>query len=480
MFSKSGQQFRINIFFPAEDLFVDMSELNCFDMIEIIQSSSYYHLGYINKSENFQKLLRRRDRFDVIIVQVYVGDALLALGHHFDAPIIGVSPFGASKWTTDLTGAPNFASFVPHTISGYTDQMNFWQRMYNSLCYWYEDISMAVNYMPEQQLLLEDFFPNGSSMPTLDEIKKNISLVLLNTHVTLGTPRPYHPNMIDVGGLFIEQNIESLPGEIKTFLDGAKHGAIYIAFGSNIELARVPETDRNAILNAFSEYPKVRIIMRTNSNIEIPSHKQSDVFVAKWLPQQAILAHPNVKFYLTHGGEQSFNQKKKQKRKILNKINSEFVGLLSITEAVHFAKPMIGIPVYFDQGMNMKLVERRGFGINIPYGQLSNDKLKFAIGQLFTDSRYTENAIIASERFRDQIRTPMQTAIYWVKHVAKFKGAPHLRSPAIHMPYYIYYNVDCWAFIFFAFALSIFAFKFLCLRLFRKIFHKKVKKQKTN
>lgn len=32
--------------------------------------------------------------------------------------------------------------------------------------------------------------------------------------------------------------------------------------------------------------------------------------------------------------------------------------------------------------------------------------------------------------------------MHWVKHIAKNKGAPHLRSAAVDLPYYIYYNLD--------------------------------------
>lgn len=38
--------------------------------------------------------------------------------------------------------------------------------------------------------------------------------------------------------------------------------------------------------------------------------------------------------------------------------------------------------------------------------------------------------------------------MHWVKHVAKNRGAPHLRSVAVDLPFYKLYNLDVWAFIF--------------------------------
>lgn len=58
---------------------------------------------------------------------------------------------------------------------------------------------------------------------------------------------------------------------------------------------------------------------------------------------------------------------------------------------------------------------------------------------------YAATAKITSDRYRDQLKTPLQTAIHWVKHVAKNKGAPHLRSAAVDLPFYVYYNLDVYA-----------------------------------
>lgn len=60
-----------------------------------------------------------------------------------------------------------------------------------------------------------------------------------------------------------------------------------------------------------------------------------------------------------------------------------------------------------------------------------------------------------SDRYRDQPRTPLETGMHWVKHVAKNKGAPHLRSVAVELPFYALYNLDVWAFILIAVTLVV-------------------------
>lgn len=60
---------------------------------------------------------------------------------------------------------------------------------------------------------------------------------------------------------------------------------------------------------------------------------------------------------------------------------------------------------------------------------------------------YVHKIRLSSSIFREQMNTPLETAIHWVKHVAKTKGAPHLKSVAVDLPFYMYYNLDAWAFI---------------------------------
>lgn len=72
---------------------------------------------------------------------------------------------------------------------------------------------------------------------------------------------------------------------------------------------------------------------------------------------------------------------------------------------------------------------------------------------------YAAQAKIISDRYRDQIQTPTEIAVHWVKHVAKNKGAPHLRSAAIDLPFSVYYNLDVYAAVIAVAASILFALK---------------------
>lgn len=70
--------------------------------------------------------------------------------------------------------------------------------------------------------------------------------------------------------------------------------------------------------------------------------------------------------------------------------------------------------------------------------------------------RYAENARITSDRYRDQIATPLEIGMHWVKHVAKNKGAPHLQSVATKLSFCQLYNLDVWAVILLVLSIGIY------------------------
>lgn len=286
----------------AKDNFVDFSNMHSWNMILKYFETGVNMTTWAITSKNLQEFMKIKQHFDVVVVEVCIDEALLAFGNYYNAPVVAISAFGASKWTTDLVGTPNFPSYVPHTLNHYTDRMTFWERMYNSLTYWYEDFVHPFYFIPMQQEFMEKLFPDAKNWPSLEEIRRNVSLVLLNTHTTLGTPRPYAPNMIEVGGMQIQKNVEPLPPKIQTFLDDAKDGAIFVSLGSNVLITKLPKHQYDAIVDAFRPYPNVRVLIKSDENVILPSHKDSDVLVEPWYSQQSILAHKNIRLFVTHGG----------------------------------------------------------------------------------------------------------------------------------------------------------------------------------
>ena len=83
---------------------------------------------------------------------------------------------------------------------------------------------------------------------------------------------------------------------------------------------------KQIFLDAFSKLGKPIIWKWDEENVsDIPSN----VMIKQWVPQQDVLAHPNLKVFVTHG------------------------GLLSVQEALYHKTPLVGIPLGNDQRPNL-------------------------------------------------------------------------------------------------------------------------------
>lgn len=61
-------------------------------------------------------------------------------------------------------------------------------------------------------------------------------------------------------------------------------------------------------------------------------------------------------------------------------------GLLGTIESLYRGVPVLGIPVFFDQLMNMRNAERLGVGISVPYKEFTEEKFFNAINRMLRDS----------------------------------------------------------------------------------------------
>lgn len=66
-------------------------------------------------------------------------------------------------------------------------------------------------------------------------------------------------------------------------------------------------------------------------------------------------------------------------------------------------------------------------------------KIKLTLLIIF---RYSENAKIVSERFKDRPMSPAELVVYWTEYVIRHKGAPHLKSHALNLTWYQYFLLD--------------------------------------
>ncbi|XP_013109135.2 UDP-glycosyltransferase UGT5 [Stomoxys calcitrans] len=402
---------------------------------------------------NVQQLMASNHTFDAVICEVFLSEALYGLSEHFKAPLIGLGTFGAISWNTDMVGSPSPPSYVPLVALKLTDRMTLMERVQNLAFLTLEKIIMEWYYLPRQAAIYRKYFPH---LPRdMYEVRKNAALVLLNTHVSLAYPRPYMPNQIEVGGMHINRHRKPLPEKIEKFINDSKHGVIYFSMGSNLKSKDMPVEKKNEILKAFKNL-KQRVLWKFEDK-EMKG-KPENVLISDWFPQDDILAHKNVKVFITHG------------------------GLLSTTESIYHGVPVIGIPIFGDQFLNMAAAERNGYGLTLDYKTLKAESLLRALKRVINEESFQHNIMEISQRYKDQDMLPMDRAIYWVEHVVRQNGAKYLHCAGLDLNFVQYHNLDAMLILYGGFALVLFIVVY-CMKLLFKTLVRMVKpkrKEKRN
>ncbi|KAJ8963142.1 hypothetical protein NQ318_018607 [Aromia moschata] len=337
-----------------DDIYLKMEKNTALNLIGALHLANHFTDRAFSHPV-IRKLINSGQIFDLIIMDWFLKDAELFYGYIFQAPVIVTSSFGTQAQVNYLVNNPEPYAYVPGSGYNYTDDMTFIDRVGNTIGMLYIDVLVFLNRILQQRIL-DSHFENA---PRLDEMRDNVALVFSNAHPVFETPRPYLPNVISVGGLHIQEP-EPLPQDLKSYLDAATNGFIYFSLGSHMKTSALPQTLLASILRAFSKIPQ-RVLLKWERD-DIPDIP-GNVRLGKWFPQWSVFAHPNIKGFITHG------------------------GLQSKIEAIHFAVPMIGIPLFGDQKTNVAHSVKEGIAVEVAFRELSEEALYNAINKIVNNTR---------------------------------------------------------------------------------------------
>ncbi|XP_062540705.1 UDP-glucosyltransferase 2-like [Armigeres subalbatus] len=396
-----------------------------------------------------QFLAIKNEQFDLVIAGLFVTDFIIGFGSHFNAPTVALWSAGLSKFTSDLVGNPRAVDAVPHILLGQQQQMGFMNRLKNLLIAAMEN--MIVEYTTWKQQPYYDFNFPSDKYPSYRDVRKNVSLVLLNTHFSSSGPRPYIPNVIEVGGLQIKNNPDPLPEDIQKWLDEAEHGVIYFCLGSNLKTSDLPPEKLQIFLRVLGKQ-KQRVLFKWETD-SVPNQPKN-FLTKKWLPQDDVLAHKNIVLFVAHG------------------------GLGGIAEARFHAVPVLGIPIFAEQSSNVWAVEREGWGKGVDYETLTEASFEDPLAEILTNPEYRQKVKKLSELYRDRPQTAVDTAIYWIEYVIRHKGAPHMHYQGADLNFFQQQLLDVVAALLVIVYILLKLLKFVLKKL-AKLICRRGKKQKT-
>lgn len=311
------------------------------------------------RSKEMEKIMNT-EKFDLVIfMSALFNNVHLGLADHFKAPSVIISPVANIVYNRRFVGAPSLPATVPYQIFSISEVMNFKERFLNFL-FNISDylLDMWIDYL--MTVDYESVFPSDKYR-SYQEMKNNVSLLLINTHFSdTGIIRPLLPNEIEIAGIQIKTKPAPLTSELKTFLDEAKDGVILWTFGSYVNISSTQPEKVDTMLKVLSKLQQ-RVIMKWE--IDEKSRLPKNVLGQKWLPQESILAHPNVKLFISHCGAGGSG------------------------EAKYHQVPILGMPFFGDQSSNIATIEKDGWGRSIKLFDLTEENFSEILNDMLTNQK---------------------------------------------------------------------------------------------
>lgn len=356
------------------------------------------------------------EKFDVAVVDLIYNECGLALAHKLSVPSVGYWAFSFSSGPQVFTTAPALPSFVPGFMSELTDVMNFWERNYNFVLKVLGILLMQYHDWYTSQLIQKYLqLPLRGS-----DLLSDLSGVLINTDYVLDYPRPMPPSFINIGGLQITKARRKLPAYMKSFLDGASEGAILFSMGFIFNPSIVPQERVDTFLSVFESLPQ-RVIFKYDVGLNYSTGIPENVLMVPFVPQQEVLAHFNTKLFITH------------------------CGMHGVLEAIYYGVPMVGMPVFIDQGDVLIRIKEKGIGKGI-VKYANSQEIRSAIKDVISNTKYKENIDKLSSVMKHRRNSPTEDAIWLLSHVSETRGANHLKIRSSYLNTFQLYSLDCMAF----------------------------------
>ncbi|MBN9624235.1 MAG: glycosyl transferase, partial [Actinobacteria bacterium] len=163
-------------------------------------------------------------------------------------------------------------------------------------------------------------------------------------------------------------------------LEGGKEPLVYLSLGSlgsaDVELMRT-------LVAELAEAPYRFIVSKGPQAEEF--ELAPNMIGAQFLPQTSIL--PLVDLVITHGGNNT------------------------VTESLFFGKPMVLLPIFWDQHDNAQRIDETGYGIHLDTYAHGAEELRGAIARLLDDGALADRLVQTARRLQAARGTELAAAL---------------------------------------------------------------------
>lgn len=249
----------------------------------------------------------------------------------------------------------------PQFGTDYPMRMNLWQKTLNFL-----DPRLESVYLLPTMLRLNRVRQDCAQRQDLPSPWENQTMIV-GTSFGIEQQRPLPANVHMVGPIF-SKNRKSVGDSLRQWLESNldRTEVIYMAFGT---LATLTTWQAKALLEGLGETGlKILWSLPENQRSILPA-LHTTVRVESFVPQAAVLSHPNVVAFVSH------------------------CGMNGIHESLYYGKPILALPFFGDQHYNAARLVDLGVASKLNKHDFSRMDVSNKINQLLHDRCYREKAL---------------------------------------------------------------------------------------
>lgn len=172
---------------------------NEFDSVHHLFDTVNEDCEFVYKTVKFGAFANKK--INLVIAEMFAGDCFVHIAHKLGVPLVSMATNVPMPWTCDKFGLPDNPAYIPNSLSSYTPDMNLSQRIRNTLVLVYGKLMFAFVSNPISQAYAEGYYQEP--LPWVEDVARNSSLLLVNSHFSLSHSRPFPPNVVEIGGMHI-------------------------------------------------------------------------------------------------------------------------------------------------------------------------------------------------------------------------------------------------------------------------------------
>lgn len=252
-------------------------------------------------------------------------------------------------------------SGLPHYGTPFLRQMTWTERWRNR----WHPFRAAVRFLPVMAQIRRAR-KSCSATLSLSKLYQR-SLMLVSTAFGLEIPRPLPPRIQMVGPI-LPRTVPPLPPSLQTWLEQSQESGcpvVYMSFGT---LAALDAEQIRKLLHGLADERTPVLWAIHKDRLQGLSEWPDNLRVEDFVPQQAVLAHPSVRAFVSH------------------------CGMNSVSETLYFGKPVLGLPIFGDQHYNAARLADLGVGLRLDKQRFTAADVRRHIITLLHDRRFAAAA----------------------------------------------------------------------------------------